>query len=85
MTDGRCEPPKGTPAGTVCVLSCEGDTSHDRDRIEFHATWWDGRMWKRDGAWPVSPREADLCGWRFVRVVDTKAKPYRDPSVQWWE
>lgn len=63
----RCEPPTNTPAGVVCILSCEGDTPDDADRIEFPARW-NGEMWETKGASAISVRKADLCGWRFVRV-----------------
>ena len=45
MTD-RCAPPPNTTPGTVCVLSCDGDTSADRDRIQFEARWGDDGMWE---------------------------------------
>ena len=64
----RCEPPDGTPAGTVCVLSCEGLTPYEMDRVHFTGIW-NGMMWETKGAWPVSVRWATLCGWRFVRVA----------------
>ena len=64
----RCEPPDGTPAGTVCILSCEGDTPDDADRIEFRGVWNHHGMWETKGAFAISARKADRCGWRFVRV-----------------
>ena len=60
MTD-RCAPPDGTPAGTVCVLSCE---------MEWY--WVNGEWSATKTSHPAfghSPEDMRVDGWRFVRVA----------------
>ena len=57
----RCEPPDGTPAGTVCVL---------RNEYGEHHVKWTGRNWHAgDSMFHVAPETLSASGWRFVRVA----------------
>lgn len=66
MPDKRCEPPEGTPEGTVCVL--------ERRRGETTAVitpTWMGDGWNvaTGGDIIVSPAVLGARGWSFVRVA----------------
>lgn len=58
----RCEPPNGTPAGTVCVLS----NGNLKTKARWDGAWWRSIFQPPHGA---SPARVAECGWRFVRIA----------------
>ena len=66
MPDERCEPPEGTPEGTVCVLERRrGETT------SVITPMWMGDGWNvaTGGDIIVGPAVLGARGWRFVRVA----------------
>lgn len=63
----RCQPPPNTPPGTLCVLTAEGTTTAEDDRVPFDAVW-DGEYWHMRWTAELSVRKATLCGFRFERI-----------------
>ena len=75
-----CAPPPNTAPDTLCVLSAEGVTPADKDRIEFLARW-DGKLWHSKRCAGISVRKATMCGFRFETIAPTMT-PF--DRKRWW-
>ena len=61
MTE-RCEPPAGTPPGTVCILTNGSDLPW-----KWSGAGW---YWHGDERTAIPAESSYRHGWRFVRVVE---------------